>query len=191
MSGTREAILDTARRHFAELGYDRTTLRGVAGAAGVDTALVIHFYGSKQRLFALAAELPIDTEVVVPGLLAGPRATIGHRLARQVLDTLAQEEGRRRVTGLIRAAASEEAAARVIRERITRELLVPIAEGIDAPDAALRAALVSSQIVGLVMARYVVALDALTGADDDLLAAAVGVTLQNYLTGPLGAAGTS
>lgn len=185
VSGTRQAILDAARRHFAELGYDRTTLRGVAAAAGVDTALVTHFYGTKQRLFALAAELPMDPAVVVPRLLAGPRASIGPRLARQVLGTLAHEEGRRRVTGLIRAAASEEAAARVIRERITRELLVPIAEGLDAPDAPLRAALSASQIVGLIMTRHVVALDALAAADEDVLAAAVGSTLQHYLTGPL------
>ncbi|MFF4650783.1 TetR family transcriptional regulator [Streptomyces sp. NPDC001380] len=184
-SGTREAILDAARRRFAELGYDRTTLRGIAADAGVDVALVSHYFGPKQRLFAQAASLPFDPALALPGLLDGPREDIGRRLARHVLETLDSPTGRRRMTGLIRAAASERQAADEIRERVSRELLVPLAEGLGAPDAPLRASLAGSQIVGLVMARHVVGLEPLTESASGVLVDAVAPVLQHYLTGPL------
>ncbi|MFD0331445.1 TetR family transcriptional regulator [Streptacidiphilus monticola] len=87
-SRTRERILGAARSLFAEQGFDRTSLRGVAAAAGVDVALVSHYFGSKQRLFAEAAALPVDPAEVVPRVLAGPREEIGRRLIEQVLDIL-------------------------------------------------------------------------------------------------------
>lgn len=184
-SQTRQLILDTARRHFAELGYDRTTLRGIAAAAEVDVALVSHFFSGKQRLFAEAAALPYDPAVVLSRLLAGPREQIGRRLADQVLDLIEAPASRGQLIALIRAAASEEEAAQLIRERINRELLVPLAAGLGSPDAPLRAALTGSQVVGLVMARHIVGIDPLPGTGREQLAAAVAPTLQRYLTGPL------
>jgi AcrR family transcriptional regulator len=182
---TRELILDTARQHFADLGYDRTTLRGIATAAGVDVALVSHYFKGKQRLFAEAAALPYDPSVVLPRLLEGPRGDIGQRLAEQVLDLLESPETRRQMIALIRAAASEEEAAQQIRERINRELLVPLAAGLGSPDAPLRAALIGSQVVGLVMTRHIVGTEPLPSASREQLAAAIAPTLQRYLTGPL------
>jgi AcrR family transcriptional regulator len=184
-SQTRQLILDTARQHFAELGYDRTTLRGIAAAAEVDVALVSHFFSGKQRLFAEAAALPYDPAVVLARLLTGPREQIGRRLAEQVLDLLEDPASRRQMIALIRAAASEEEAAEQIRKRINRELLVPLATGLGSPDAPLRAALTGSQVVGLVMTRHIVGIEPLARTGREQLVAAIAPTLQRYLTGPI------
>ena len=185
-SGTREAILKAARRQFSEIGYDRTSMRQVAIEAGVDPTLVSHFHGSKQQLFLAVVELPFQPAEVLPDLLAGLPQETGARLARFVLSVLESEQGRSRVVGLIRAATSEPEAARLIRELITRELLTPLAEGIGSDDAAYRASLLASQVVGLTMARYVVAVEPLASRDPAAVADAIAPTLQHYLDGDLG-----
>ena len=184
-SGSREAILKAARGSFAALGYDRTTIRAIASEAGVDPALVVHFFGSKQQLFVTVMDLPFDPETVLPGILSGPRRTVGERFARFVVGLLEDEEARSVMTGIVRAAASEPQAARMVRELISRRVLVPLARGLGAEDAELRATLVGSQIVGVVMARYVVAVEPLASLEPDRLVAALGPNLQRYLVGSL------
>ena len=184
-SGTRDAILDAARRQFAERGYDRTSLRSIAHEAEVDPALVSHFYGSKQKLFATVVELPFDPSVVIPQLLAGEPEGVGQRLAGFLVSVLESDAGRQRLTGMVRAAASEPEAARLVREFISREVLSRIAESLDVDDAPLRASLVGSQIVGMVMARYVVKVEPLASRDPAEVAKAVAPVFQHYLTEPL------
>lgn len=184
-SGTREAIADAARQLFAENGYDRTTLRAVAEAAGVDAALVSHYFGSKQQLFTSVIELPFDPAAFLPAVLGGDPEAAGERLVRFVLTAMEQPEVGRRFTAMIRSATSEPEAARLLRELITQRLLVPVAEGLGGADAQLRAALVGSQIIGMVMARRIVAVPPLADADTESLIAAVAPTLQRYLTGSL------
>lgn len=184
-SRTREQILAAARVQFAESGYDRTSLRGIAAAAGVDVALVSHYFGTKQRLFAEAAQLPVEPAEAVPELLAGSREDIGRRLAERVLNAIDAPEGRQRIVALIRAAASEEGAAAAVRERITRELLMPLATGLGSPDAPLRAALMTTQVLGLVMSRHIVQVEPLLQVDRAVLVDALAPTLQRYLVGDL------
>jgi AcrR family transcriptional regulator len=185
-SGTREAILRAARSQFGELGYDRTTIRSIAAEAGVDPALVLHFFDSKQRLFLEVVELPFDAAAVLPALLAGDRRKVGERLARLFLAALDDEDARNRWTSMLRAAATEPAAAEMLRELLTKRVFVPIAETLGAEDARLRATLVGSQIVGVVMARHIVRVEPLASLPSDELAQAIAPTLQRYLTGPLG-----
>ena len=184
-SGTREAIAAAARRQFGELGYRRASLRNIALEAGVDPRLVLHFFGSKQELFASVVELPFDPETTFDALLAPGEQGLGRRVAEFILALLDSSEGRRTVTGLIRAAASEEAAAATIRELVAQRLLLPLAsrEGRDRPE--LRASLVASQIVGLAMARHVVGLTPLTTASHAELIAALAPVFDHYLTGQL------
>ena len=125
-SGTREAIADAARQLFAERGFDRTSIRAVAEAAGVDPALVSHFYGSKQQLFVAVTELPFEPRDVIPQLVAGDRETLGFRFATFLLTVLESDEGRSRFTGLVRAAASEPEAARMVRELVTTRVIAAI-----------------------------------------------------------------
>jgi AcrR family transcriptional regulator len=184
-SGTRQAILAAASRHFAEHGYDRASLRGIAAEAGVDQKLIAHFFGSKQQLFVAAVGLPLNPAEVLPAILAGDPETIGERLARLLVDVLERPELHQRLTGVVRATASEPQVARMLREFLTRELFGPAAELLGADDGAFRANLVGSQLVGLVMTRYVIAIEPLASTPPDLVATAVAPTLQRYLVGPL------
>jgi AcrR family transcriptional regulator len=183
---TRDAILESGRRLFAERGYDRTSLRAIARDAGVDPSLVAHFFGSKQRLFVEVVELPFDPAEVLPEILLGERATVGMRLAGFFVRLLENPEARARVIGVVRAAASEPEAARLVRELLMREVWAPAAALLGVEDAELRVNLVGSQAVGLVMARYVVAAEPLASLPPEKLAAAIGPTLQRYLVEPLG-----
>lgn len=180
-SDTRAAIEAAARRRFAELGYPRTTMRAIAADAGVDPRLISHFFGSKQELFVAVVELPFEPEPTFRALLSGGDAHVGTRLAEFVLEILDRPEARGTILGIIRAAASEEAAAEQIRQLLTTRLLVPLARrvGTDQPD--LRAALVASQVVGLAFARHVVGLPVLLEADRADLARLLAKVFDAYL----------
>lgn len=184
-SGTREAIREAAGRQFAELGYDRASMRSIAREAGVDPALVMHYFGTKHQLFADVVELPFDPAEIVRVVFGGQRSETGQRLADFVLATLEVPEARRRLVGMIRAAASEPEAANIVRELVSRELLARMAAELGVEDAAVRANLVGSQIVGLVMARYVIGVEPLASLPGPAVARAIAPNLQRYLTGPL------
>lgn len=182
---TRQSILEAARGAFATRGYDATSIRVVAREAGVDPALVHHFFATKAGLFAAATELPVDPEQVVSAILAGPRGQIGVRLVRTVVELWDAPGTFDPMLALLRGAVSHEDAARLLREFITTEVLGRLAAAAapDAPEA--RAALLGSQIVGLAMARKVVRLEPLASAPPEWLAATIGPTIQRYLTGRL------
>ena len=182
---TRDQIAAAARRLFADRGYDRASVRAIAAEAGVDPALVGHFFGSKERLFLAVVELPFRPEEAVGRLTVGDPDEAGTRLAEFVLGILEDPAGRARVTAMVRAAASEPRAAEVLRETITRQVIGPLARALGADDAALRASLAGSQVVGLVMARYVVGVEPLASRPAAEVAAAIAPTLQRYLMGPL------
>jgi AcrR family transcriptional regulator len=184
-SGTREQIAEAARRRFAAHGYDRATLRGIAAEAGVDVALISHFFGSKQRLFVTVMGFPFSPREVVPEIVGPGLEGAGERLARFVVSLLEDPDGRARAVGLVRAAASEPEAAEAIRALITRELIGAFVENLGVPEADLSASLVGSQVVGLVMARYVVQVEPLASLEPEALVKAIAPTFQRYLEGPL------
>jgi len=184
-SGTRAAIRAAASRQFAERGYDRTSLRSIAAEAGVDPALVSHFFGSKQKLFVAVVELPFDPSQVVPVVFGGDRDTVGVRVARFALGMLEDPRARQPMLGLVRAAASEPEAARMVRELMTREVFARIVETLGVDDADVRASLAASQIIGLLMARHVIGIEPLASLPAERLAAAIAPNLQRYLTGPV------
>lgn len=186
-SGTREAIAEAARRCFGEVGYDRAGIRDVAELAGVDPALVMHYYGSKQKLFVSVMALPYEPEDVLPALLRDVDGDVGERLARFVVDVLERPEQRMVLVGMVRAAAAEPDIADLVRELVSARIVDAIAAGLDAPDAEARASLVASQIIGLIMARYVIHIEPLAGLPPDSLVAAVAPVFQHYLTDPLAA----
>jgi AcrR family transcriptional regulator len=187
-SGTREAILDAARRAFAERGYQQATIREVAGMAGVDPALVHHYFGTKQNLFVAAVEIPVNPIEAFVSLVGEDPETLGERLLTLFLSVWDRADNRSPVLALIRSAVSEERAAAMLREFITEEILGRIARQLGTPDATLRTSLVASQLVGLIMSRYVLRVEPLASARAEVLVAAVGPTLQRYLTGDLGVA---
>jgi len=183
--GTRDAILDAARETFAERGYDGATVRVVAARAGVDPALVHHYFGTKDALFAAAMELPFDPAAVVPVLLGPGLDGLGERLVRFFLRVWDEPAPRARIQAILSSALTYEAAATLLREFVTREILGRVAAAVAAPDAELRASLVGSQLVGLGILRYLVRVEPLASADTETVVAAVAPTIQRYLTGEL------
>jgi AcrR family transcriptional regulator len=182
---TRAEILAAARQLFADRGFDRTTMRVIARRAGVDPSLISHYFESKEALFLEAVELPIEPELVLPAVVAGDRRAVGERVARLIVTLLDEERARSRLTSLVRAAASEPAAAALVRELVESRVLAPIARALDSDEPELRAALASSQVVGLVMARHVVGVEPLVSLTSERLIALLSPTLQRYLVGPL------
>jgi AcrR family transcriptional regulator len=179
---TRGAVLEAARARFAAHGYDGTKLRDIAADADVDVALVSYHFGSKDQLFAAALALDVNPARLVEELTRDGVDGLGERLLRRLLELLDGDRGTPFV-GLVRSAATNEQAAALLREFVERELLVRLAGAIESPEPKLRAALTGSQLVGVIMARYVVRIGPLVRADREVLVAAIGPTLQRYLTG--------
>jgi AcrR family transcriptional regulator len=183
-STTREAILSAARNAFAEVGYERATIRLIARRAGVDPALVMQFFGSKDGLYAAAIGLPFNAAQVVASLLHGPKKTLGERIVRQFFGIWEDPESGPRMLGLLRAATSNPDAAKALATALAEQLLGPIAAALELPDRELRAQLTGAQLVGLAFTRYVLALESLASTDREAIVAAVGPTVQRYLTDP-------
>lgn len=183
---TRQAILDAARESFARQGYDRTTIRGIAQEAGVDPALVMHFFPTKDRLFAAVMELPFDAPAEVRALLDADRGRLGENLVRMFLRVWDDPESGPRMVGLLRSASSYDAAAEGLRELLESRILTPLATELDAPDPALRVALASSQLVGMALLRYVLRMEPVASASAERLTAALAPNVHRYLTGDLG-----
>ncbi|MEE1931088.1 TetR family transcriptional regulator [Streptomyces sp. TRM 70351] len=183
---SRQAILQAAQARFAEYGYEGASIRGIAQDAGVDAALIHHFFLSKEGLFAASIHDALHPEAVVEAVLSvkSVRGT-GERLLRTFLGLWEAEQTGRQMRSILRSAVSHEAAARMLREFITQEVLVPVAEATGKTHPGVRASLAASQLVGLAMTRYIVAVEPLAGMDRDDVVAAVAPTLQRYLTGAL------
>ncbi|HSK91822.1 MAG TPA: TetR family transcriptional regulator [Euzebyales bacterium] len=182
---TRGEILAAARRAFTANGYDGTTIRGVAADAGVDPALVHHYFGAKDDLFAAALDLPADPGVIVPRLLADGRERLGERLVTTVL-TIWDAADANPVLMVLRSAASGGRGLEALRERLTDQVLRPIIAALGGPDARLRATLVGSQFVGLLVARYVIRLEPIASLTPAELGRAVGPNIDRYVNGDLG-----
>lgn len=185
-SGTREAILDAARRSFAEDGYEQSTMRSIAGRARVDPALLYHYFGSKEQLFVSAMQLPFRPSELIPTLVEGGREGLGERIVRLFLAIWDQGDGVSPFLALLRSASSNERAAAMLREFMSREVIGQLARTLGAPQAELRATLVGSQVAGLAVVRYILRVEPLASADHDTVVACVAPTVQRYLTEDLG-----
>jgi AcrR family transcriptional regulator len=182
---TREEILAAARTLFAANGFDRTTIRAIATRAGVDPALVHHYFGTKDQLLAASLELPVDP-VALLGDLGDDPDNAGAELVRRVLGLWeGDDETRRRLVALLRTGISHDHASAMLRDLFSRTILV-VLRGLVADDRPeLRAALAGTQVGGLILGRYLVGVPAVANASVQDLVAAVGPSVQRYLTGPL------
>jgi AcrR family transcriptional regulator len=182
-SGSRDAILDAASRLFAEHGYVATSLRAIAAEAGVDAALIIHFFGTKAELLTAAVKWPFDPETEMERISARGRRHAGEELVRLVVRTWDREGDRNAIMTMLRAAAVEPAAADLMREFIQHDLFPPLMRRLKPSQPELRANLVSSQLMGLGIARYVLRLQPLSGMTEDEVVGWVAPNVQRYLTG--------
>ena len=126
-SGTREAIIGAARRQFADAGYRSTSLRSIGLAAGVDARLVLHYFGSKRELFTESVELPVEPEQLIATVFADGDERVPENAARLLVGIVEHPESRGPLVALLRAAVTEPEAADLIRDLLTRRLLLPIA----------------------------------------------------------------
>lgn len=182
---TRARVLLAARTSFGERGFDGATIRDVAARAGVDPALVHHYFGSKQQLFVAAMELPLDLPALVLRLLEGPREELGERFVRFVLELWETTAFRPLLLGVVRSATTDPIAAAMLRQLLAEGPFLALARAIDLPDATLRATLAGSQLIGLALARYVVAVEPLASVPSEVLVRALAPTVQRYLVGDL------
>jgi AcrR family transcriptional regulator len=174
---TRAAILTAARERFAADGYERATIRAIAADAHIDPAMVMRYFGNKEKLFAAAAEFDLR----LPDLSAVPRAQVGSTLVRHMMD---RWDGDETLMALLRAGVTNPAVAERMRQIFAGQL-GPVAAQVTggAEDAAVRAGLAATQVLGLALCRYVLAFPPVVAMSADEVVAWLGPTLQRYLTG--------
>ena len=187
---TRQAILGAARVAFAAQGYDAASIRRIAAAADVDPALVHHYFGTKEELFHAVVNPPIDPGSVFPKVFTGDRAGTPERLLRTFLDVWESPVTGPPFIALVRGGVTNPLSSRLMREffirQIQRRLLRSADEtGMAPAEVPLRSSLVASQLLGLVLTRYIIRLEPLASASHDQVVAAIGPTLARYLFGDL------
>jgi AcrR family transcriptional regulator len=185
-SGTRARIADAARETFGREGFDNATIRGIARAAGVDSALVHHYFGSKQRLFLSVMSLPFDVRQLASAIVQGDREGVGERFVRFFLSVWDEQPAARSVlTGVVRSAATDPQAADLLREFLGRQGLFDLVAQVNGDRPELRAVLVGSQLIGLAMGRYIVGIEPLASLDAERVVSAFAPTIQRYLYGDI------
>jgi AcrR family transcriptional regulator len=187
----RRAVLNAARELFAELGFERTTMRVVAARAGVDPALIYHYFGDKDGLLFAALQPPVDEATVFAGLAdAGDRA--GEELVRRLIGVWENRpEIREQMAAILRTGLSHDHAGRLLRDILSSFILAALGEVLAGDRRELRVALIGSQIGGLMLARYILKVPGAAAASPEDLVRAVAPTVQRYLTGDIGPAEVS
>ncbi|SDZ09867.1 regulatory protein, tetR family [Amycolatopsis xylanica] len=182
---TKTALLDAARAVFGESGYEGATVRAIATRAGVDAAMVNHWFGGKENLFAQAVlHLPFDPTQLIASFLDGDIDGLGERIVRNFLTVWDATDGGV-FPALIRSIAGHDLAAQALRELFMNKVFAQLAAKIDVDQQDLRATLCASQMVGMGIVRYVAKFEPLASADHDTVIRAVAPNLQRYLTGSL------
>lgn len=180
-----QAILSAARAEFADRGREGATVRAIAGRAKVDPALVVHYFGSKQDLFAAATELPIEPRALAERVLAGDPEGLAERMLTYALSLWAQESTGEALRAILRSALADGAEADRAAAAIHDRVLEPLGAATGKPDGELRAALAFSQGIGMAIARHLLAIPALGGLTDDDILRLVEPNLRRYLVGDL------
>lgn len=177
---TREKILAEARDLFAEKGYDGASLRAIARAAGVDPALVHHFFGNKEGVFIEAMRFPVDPSVVLPRVMAAPRDRLGEAVVRTFLEVWGDDDRRAPMLAMLRSAMTNERAAALLREFVTVALFGRAKQVTEAPPLGIQAA--AGQMIGLMILRHVLRIEPMASASEEELVELVAPTIQRYLT---------
>ncbi|HTH90432.1 TetR family transcriptional regulator [Mycobacterium sp.] len=178
-------ILTAAREAFAETGWAGTTMRAVARAADVDPALVYHYFGSKEALLEAATNPPPRWLENVAKTWTTPVSELGSALLRLMLGAWADDEVGPVLRAVLQTAAHEPSTREKLR-RIVESSLIGVSQlGVDERDRMVRSGLISSQIMGLAMMRYVWRIEPVASMSDDEVVAAVAPNLQRYIEGEL------
>jgi AcrR family transcriptional regulator len=178
----RTAILSAAREQFAATGYAAASVRGIARQAGVDPALVHHYFGTKEQVFVAAMQLPFQPGEMLPQVLAGDPHGLGERLVRLFLGAWDSPEFRAPMLGMLRSAMTGEQGAAMLREFVGSALIGRVAEALGPVDP-LRVQAAAAQMVGVVILRHVIRLEPLASASVDEVVALIAPAVQRHLLG--------
>jgi AcrR family transcriptional regulator len=176
---TREHILAAARNQFGARGYAGATIRGIAAEAGVNPALVHHFFGTKDQVFVAALNLPVDPSMAVAVIVDGPRSEVGQRILGLFLRLWRDPVSRASFLALVRSVSTNEQAATMLRQFIEQVMLAKISEALDIPK--LRLTALVSQVMGIALTRYVVGVEPIASASEDELVSLVAPVIQHYI----------
>jgi AcrR family transcriptional regulator len=182
---TRGEILAAARESFAHKGFAGTTIRAVAASAGVDAALVHHYFGSKDDLFVAALEIKVDPRSVVPAVFEHGLDGAAERLLRLFLSVWDDPEARLPLVAVVRSSLGQEGPVNLLREAMFRIVFGPLREVLPVEEADRRAQLVATQVLGLIVGRYLLRLEPLASMSADELVGWMAPNVQRYLDGPV------
>jgi AcrR family transcriptional regulator len=184
---TRQKILTSAREAFAERGYDQASIRMIAASAGVDPALVHHYFGTKDQLFLATIEIPMDPADLVPHVLGGGIDEVPERLVSTFLSVWDHPVTGSAAIAVMRSGLQHDWSARLLREFLTTQVLRRLLGqlDIDPREAPMRGSLIASQMIGMAMIRYLLKVEPLASAAPETVVAAIAPTIKRYLTGPL------
>lgn len=179
---TRNVILATARRMFAAAGYDKTSVRDVAAAAGVDPAMIRHYFGSKAELFRATMGWPFEPADIAARIAGGDHDQIGERLTREFFEAWEKPDSRAPLLAILRGAATHEESANLVRQFIQGQVYSQIAAGLAQPDGELRIDLAMSQLLGIAYLRHILQVDPIASTPVDELIRRVAPVISSHLT---------
>jgi AcrR family transcriptional regulator len=182
-NATRESILAAARDAFATHGYEKATIRAIARSAGVDPALVHHFYGAKEELFmaAVGNVLTPIAQAMAGARQDAERSQAAARLASTIAALWEREPTKGALLGALRAAVTSETAAALVRRIVEEQAVAAIAASTERPDAELRANLIGATIVGVALVRHVLGVEPIALLDERRLTAVLAAAFGYYL----------
>ena len=183
---SRDDILAAARKLFAEQGFDGTSLRQVAREAAVDPAMVHHFFKGKDELFASSVELPADPAVFLADVETSSPSRRAEAIVRAVL-LLWEGPAHHGLIAFVRGTLGSTAKTALMREMVNRTILTRLMVGLPGPaqEVRMRGNLVATQVVGLMLVRYIVRLEPIASATQEDVIRMVAPNIQRYLTGDL------
>lgn len=181
---TRGQILKAAREVFADRGYEAATMREIAETAGVNPALLQHYFGGKEQLFTAAVELPFEPREVVEKIAQAPEGAQGERMARVFFGIWEDPVRRAPILALLRSAMAHESASLLMRQFAKRVMVSRVAPSLAGPDAEVRAEAAISHLIGVAFARYVLKIEPLASIPVDDLVALVAPSIQLYFDRP-------
>jgi AcrR family transcriptional regulator len=176
-------IIRAATEEFAERGYDAASLRAIAHRADVDPALVHYYFDDKADLFTAQLQAPFRPDKLVAEVLAGPREDYGENVVSHLLAALSTPAAQRRAASILRNVVGNRLVGGIVKEFLVREVFLKIARELGTEDADLRAALAASQVLGLVVTRYVLKVEPIASAPVPELVARLGPVIQWHLVG--------
>jgi AcrR family transcriptional regulator len=179
---TRGVIVAAARRLFADAGYEKTSIRDIAAAAGVDPALLRHYFGSKAELFRATMGWPFEPTQLAARITGGQPDEIGERLTRVFVELWEQPDSRAPLLAILRGAATHEESATLVRQFIQGQLYPQLAKALAQPDGTLRIDLAMAQLLGVALLRYILQVEPIASAKAEDLIARLTPVIRGHLS---------